>query len=92
VVVADRRLGRLKWAESAPSGVTLGRTAVRAKRSALEDRLETEGELPLTAHWGIEDPAAVEGTDIEKERAFKHGVPVSEEPHLGLHEPADPEP
>jgi arsenate reductase len=23
-----------------------------------------------TAHWGIEDPAAVEGTDIEKERAF----------------------
>lgn len=25
---------------------------------------------PTTAHWGIEDPAAVEGTDIEKERAF----------------------
>jgi arsenate reductase len=25
---------------------------------------------PATAHWGIEDPAAVEGTDIEKERAF----------------------
>ncbi len=25
---------------------------------------------PITAHWGIEDPAAVEGTDIEKERAF----------------------
>ena len=25
---------------------------------------------PVTAHWGIEDPAAVEGTDIEKERAF----------------------
>jgi len=23
-----------------------------------------------TAHWGIEDPAAVEGTEIEKERAF----------------------
>ena len=26
--------------------------------------------LPMTAHWGIEDPAAVEGTNIEKERAF----------------------
>ena len=26
---------------------------------------------PITAHWGIEDPAAVEGTDIEKERAFE---------------------
>ena len=25
---------------------------------------------PMTAHWGMEDPAAVEGTDIEKERAF----------------------
>ena len=25
---------------------------------------------PATAHWGIEDPAAVEGRDIEKERAF----------------------
>lgn len=26
---------------------------------------------PITAHWGIEDPAAVEGTEIEKERAFE---------------------
>jgi arsenate reductase (thioredoxin) len=25
---------------------------------------------PMTAHWGIEDPAEVEGTDIEKEAAF----------------------
>ena len=25
---------------------------------------------PTTAHWGIEDPAAVEGSDIDKERAF----------------------
>ena len=25
---------------------------------------------PATAHWGIEDPAAVQGTEIEKERAF----------------------
>lgn len=25
---------------------------------------------PVTAHWGIEDPAAVEGTDIDKLRAF----------------------
>jgi arsenate reductase len=25
---------------------------------------------PMTAHWGIEDPAAVEGPDIGKERAF----------------------
>ena len=25
---------------------------------------------PMTAHWGIEDPAAIEGRDIEKEKAF----------------------
>jgi len=25
---------------------------------------------PMTAHWGIEDPASVEGTDLEKEAAF----------------------
>jgi arsenate reductase len=26
---------------------------------------------PMTAHWGVEDPAAVEGTDEEKLNAFK---------------------
>jgi arsenate reductase (thioredoxin) len=25
---------------------------------------------PMTAHWGIEDPAAIEGADLEKQRAF----------------------
>lgn len=25
---------------------------------------------PVIAHWGIEDPSQVEGTDIERERAF----------------------
>ena len=25
---------------------------------------------PTTGHWGIEDPAAVDGTDLEKEAAF----------------------
>ncbi len=25
---------------------------------------------PMTAHWGIEDPAAAEGTEIQKEAAF----------------------
>jgi arsenate reductase len=25
---------------------------------------------PMTAHWGIDDPAAVEGSPIEKKRAF----------------------
>lgn len=25
---------------------------------------------PMTAHWGIADPASIEGTDLDKERAF----------------------
>lgn len=29
---------------------------------------------PITAHWGIEDPAAVQGSDIEKERAFSQAA------------------
>jgi protein-tyrosine-phosphatase len=29
---------------------------------------------PMTAHWGIPDPAAVEGTDEEKERAFTRAL------------------
>ena len=27
--------------------------------------------VPVTAHWGIPDPAAVEGTEIEKKTAFR---------------------
>ncbi|MCR6497592.1 arsenate reductase ArsC [Shinella sp. CPCC 101442] len=25
---------------------------------------------PMTAHWGVEDPAAIEGSDVEIQRAF----------------------
>lgn len=31
---------------------------------------------PVTAHWGIPDPAAVEGTDIEKADAFREAFRV----------------
>jgi arsenate reductase (thioredoxin) len=32
---------------------------------------------PVTAHWGIEDPAAVEGTDVQKEAAFSISTAAS---------------
>jgi protein-tyrosine-phosphatase len=31
---------------------------------------------PATAHWGVPDPAAVEGTDEEKRRAFREAAAV----------------
>ncbi len=34
------------------------------------ERFSVRPEQPTTAHWGIEDPAAVEGTDLQKEAAF----------------------
>ena len=43
---------------------------------------------PMTAHWGIEDPAAVEGTDIEKAARLRRRLPLSEEPHRRLRQPA----
>jgi len=29
---------------------------------------------PMTAHWGVEDPAGVEGTDDKKRRAFRNAL------------------
>ncbi len=29
---------------------------------------------PMTAHWGVDDPAAVEGSDEEKARAFERAL------------------
>lgn len=33
---------------------------------------------PMTAHWGVPDPAAVEGTSIEKRMAFREAFRVLE--------------
>jgi hypothetical protein len=31
---------------------------------------------PITAHWGIDDPAAVEGSDEEKRAAFRSAANI----------------
>jgi arsenate reductase len=33
---------------------------------------------PVTAHWGIEDPAAAEGTDADKRHAFRRAFDLLE--------------
>ena len=47
---------------------------------------------PMTAHWGIEDPAAVEGTDIREGSGLRHRGALRQEPHRRLRRLADQEP
>lgn len=58
------------WAEFAQSGApSLDFVFTVCDQAAAESCPVWPGQ-PMTAHWGIEDPAAVEGTDLEKEAAF----------------------
>ena len=66
LMASDRKAGtysatrmRQRWISSSRSATTL---PARSARYGLAS--------PLSAHWGIEDPAAVEGTDVEKEASF----------------------
>lgn len=33
---------------------------------------------PMTAHWGVEDPAAVQGSDVDKSLAFREAFRILE--------------
>ena len=46
---------------------------------------------PMTAHWGVPDPAAATGNEAEIALAFADSLPDAEQPHLGLRQPADRE-
>ncbi len=67
-----RRHFRAFSAGSQPKG-TVNPFAIKVLKSAdypTDDLRSVWPGRPMTAHWGIEDPAAVEGTDIVKEAAF----------------------
>ena len=58
------------WDEfAAPGAPVMDFVFTVCDKAAGEDCPEWPGQ-PMTAHWGIEDPAAVEGSDMEKEAAF----------------------
>lgn len=59
------------WDElAAPNGPPLDFVFTVCDKAAGEVCPHWPGQ-PITAHWGIPDPAAVDGTDIEKGQAFQ---------------------
>jgi protein-tyrosine-phosphatase len=58
------------WAEFAAPGAPVMDFVFTVCDSAAGEACPVWPGHPMTAHWGIEDPAAVEGIDIEKEAAF----------------------
>ncbi len=43
---------------------------------------------PMTAHWGIQDPAAVQGSDEDKRKAFLKSVHGASPAHILIYQPA----
>ena len=58
------------WQEFARSDAPVMDFAFTVCDNAAGEGCPTWPGQPMTAHWGIEDPAEVEGTDILKEAAF----------------------
>jgi arsenate reductase len=58
------------WEEFAQSGAPVMDFVFTVCDNAAGETCPVWPGQPMTAHWGIEDPAAVEGPDIEKEKAF----------------------
>ncbi len=58
------------WDEFATPGAPVMDFAFTVCDTAAAEQCPVWPGQPMTAHWGIEDPAAVEGTDIQKEAAF----------------------
>ncbi len=58
------------WEEFAVSGAPVMDFVFTVCDAAAGEACPVWPGQPMTAHWGIEDPAAVEGIDIAKETAF----------------------
>jgi protein-tyrosine-phosphatase len=58
------------WDEFAAPGAPVMDLVFTVCDTAAAETCPTWPGQPMTAHWGIEDPAAVEGTAIQREAAF----------------------
>jgi len=59
------------WDEYAEPGAPVMDFVITVCDSAAGEACPLWPGHPSIAHWGIEDPAAVEGSDMDKERAFE---------------------
>jgi arsenate reductase len=58
------------WEEFETSGAPVMDFVFTVRDQAAGEVCPIRPGQPMTAHWGIDDPAAAEGTDIQKEAAF----------------------
>jgi arsenate reductase len=58
------------WQEFAVEGAPVMDFVFTVCDTAAGESCPVWPDQPMTAHWGIEDPASVEGPDIQKEAAF----------------------
>jgi arsenate reductase len=59
------------WTEFEAAGAPVMKFIVTVCDNAANETCPVWPGRPASAHWGIEDPAAVEGTDDEKRAAFE---------------------
>ena len=77
------------WAEfAAPSPIDLDFVFTVCDNAAGEVCPVWPGQ-PMSAHWGIPDPVAVQGSAAEIARAFNETLPHAEQPHLDFCQSAD---
>ena len=70
VGLPTERLRSKSWDEFAAPGAPVMDFVFTVCDSAAGETCPLWPGKPVTAHWGIEDPAAVEGSDLDKARAF----------------------
>jgi arsenate reductase (thioredoxin) len=66
------------WDEFAKPGVPAMDFVFTACDQAASEACPVWPGSPVTAHWGVPDPAAVEGTEADKNRAFRYALQALE--------------
>lgn len=68
--IEDRGYSSKSWGEFAKAGAATMDFVITVCDQAAGEMCPVWPGQPITAHWGLPDPAAVEGSEEEKKRAF----------------------